>query len=102
MSRWPWVKTSLAPGSKVVVDYLDRAGLLPELAKLGFDVVGLGCTACIGNSGPLPPPPAGLGPRRRARAGAGVGAVGQPQLRGADQPRRAHELPGVAAAGGGL
>jgi aconitate hydratase len=56
LSRRPWVKTSLAPGSKVVVDYLDRAGLLPELAKLGFDVVGFGCTTCIGNSGPLPPP----------------------------------------------
>jgi aconitate hydratase len=52
----PWVKTSLAPGSKVVVDYLDRAGLLPDLAKLGFDVVGFGCTTCIGNSGPLPGP----------------------------------------------
>jgi len=52
----PWVKTSLAPGSKVVVDYLDRAGLLPPLAKLGFDLVGFGCTTCIGNSGPLPGP----------------------------------------------
>jgi len=50
----PWVKTSLAPGSKVVTDYLDRAGLLPYLEKLGFDVVGYGCTTCIGNSGPLP------------------------------------------------
>jgi aconitate hydratase len=56
LARRPWVKTSLAPGSKVVVDYLDRAGLLPDLAKLGFDVVGFGCTTCIGNSGPLPPP----------------------------------------------
>jgi aconitate hydratase len=56
LARRPWVKTSLAPGSKVVVDYLDRAGLLPALAKLGFDVVGFGCTTCIGNSGPLPPP----------------------------------------------
>jgi aconitate hydratase len=56
LSRRPWVKTSLAPGSKVVVDYLGRAGLLPDLAKLGFDVVGFGCTTCIGNSGPLPPP----------------------------------------------
>jgi aconitate hydratase len=56
LSRRPWVKTSLAPGSKVVVHYLDRAGLLPDLAKLGFDVVGFGCTTCIGNSGPLPPP----------------------------------------------
>ncbi|HMG40017.1 MAG TPA: aconitate hydratase [Acidimicrobiales bacterium] len=52
----PWVKTSLAPGSKVVVDYLDRAGLVPALDKLGFDLVGFGCTTCIGNSGPLPPP----------------------------------------------
>jgi aconitate hydratase len=56
LARRPWVKTSLAPGSKVVVDYLDRAGLLADLAKLGFDVVGFGCTTCIGNSGPLPPP----------------------------------------------
>jgi aconitate hydratase len=56
LTRRPWVKTSLAPGSKVVVDYLDRAGLLPDLEKLGFGVVGFGCTTCIGNSGPLPPP----------------------------------------------
>jgi aconitate hydratase len=52
----PWVKTSLAPGSRVVVDYLERAGLLPWLEKLGFHVVGFGCTTCIGNSGPLPEP----------------------------------------------
>jgi aconitate hydratase len=51
----PWVKTSLAPGSKVVMDYYDRAGLLPYLEKLGFHLVGFGCTTCIGNSGPLPP-----------------------------------------------
>jgi aconitate hydratase len=50
----PWVKTSLAPGSRVVTDYLDRAGLLPYLEKLGFALVGYGCTTCIGNSGPLP------------------------------------------------
>ncbi|MGI0054190.1 MAG: aconitate hydratase AcnA [Thermoplasmata archaeon] len=50
------VKTSLAPGSKVVTAYLERAGLLAPLAKLGFDVVGYGCTTCIGNSGPLPDP----------------------------------------------
>jgi aconitate hydratase len=50
----PWVKTSLAPGSKVVVDYYDKAGLTPYLEKLGFHVVGFGCTTCIGNSGPLP------------------------------------------------
>jgi aconitate hydratase len=51
----PFVKTSLAPGSRVVTEYLDHAGLLDPLSKLGFDVVGYGCTTCIGNSGPLPP-----------------------------------------------
>jgi aconitate hydratase len=51
----PWVKTSLAPGSKVVIDYYDRAGLLPYMEKLGFGLVGYGCTTCIGNSGPLQP-----------------------------------------------
>ncbi len=51
----PWVKTSLAPGSLVVTDYYERANLLAPLAKLGFDVVGYGCTTCIGNSGPLAP-----------------------------------------------
>jgi aconitate hydratase len=50
----PWVKTSLAPGSKVVTDYLDAAGLTPFLEKLKFNLVGFGCTTCIGNSGPLP------------------------------------------------
>ena len=50
----PWVKTSLAPGSRVVTDYYNRAGLLPYLDKLRFQVVGYGCTTCIGNSGPLP------------------------------------------------
>jgi aconitate hydratase len=51
----PWVKTSLAPGSKVVSDYYDRSGLTPYLDKLGFNLVGYGCTTCIGNSGPLIP-----------------------------------------------
>ena len=51
----PWVKTSLAPGSKVVMDYYDRAGLVPYLNKLGFNLIGFGCTTCIGNSGPLFP-----------------------------------------------
>ncbi len=54
LSRKPWVKTTLAPGSKVVMDYYERAGLLPYLEKLGFNLVGYGCTTCIGNSGPLP------------------------------------------------
>jgi len=53
LSQKPWVKTSLAPGSQVVTDYLERAGLTPYLDKLGFDLVGYGCTTCIGNSGPL-------------------------------------------------
>ncbi|MPZ26283.1 MAG: aconitate hydratase AcnA [Micromonosporaceae bacterium] len=53
LSRKPWVKTSLAPGSKVVMNYYDRAGLTPYLEKLGFHLVGYGCTTCIGNSGPL-------------------------------------------------
>lgn len=54
LSVKPWVKTSLAPGSQVVPAYLEKAGLLDDLADLGFDVVGFGCTTCIGNSGPLP------------------------------------------------
>jgi aconitate hydratase A / 2-methylisocitrate dehydratase len=56
LRRQPWVKTSLAPGSKVVTRYLERAALLADLEALGFHVVGYGCTTCIGNSGPLDPP----------------------------------------------
>ncbi len=55
LSSKPWVKTSLAPGSRVVTDYFDKAGLTPYLNKLGFNLVGYGCTTCIGNSGPLIP-----------------------------------------------
>jgi aconitate hydratase len=54
LKRQPWVKSSLAPGSKVVTEYLDAAGLTPYLDQLGFNLVGYGCTTCIGNSGPLP------------------------------------------------
>jgi aconitate hydratase len=54
LTQQPWVKTSLAPGSKVVTEYLDRAGLTEPLEELGFNLVGYGCTTCIGNSGPLP------------------------------------------------
>lgn len=54
LTRQPWVKTSLGPGSRVVTDYLEKAGVLKELEKIGFYVVGYGCTTCIGNSGPLP------------------------------------------------
>jgi aconitate hydratase len=55
LTRKPWVKTTLAPGSKVVTDYYDKSGLTPYLEKLGFDLVGYGCVTCIGNSGPLIP-----------------------------------------------
>jgi aconitate hydratase len=55
LSTKPWVKTTLAPGSKVVTDYYERSGLTPYLEKLGFNLVGYGCTTCIGNSGPLAP-----------------------------------------------
>ncbi|MFI7019995.1 aconitate hydratase AcnA [Streptomyces sp. NPDC050164] len=65
-----WVKTSLAPGSQVVTRYLDEAGLLPDLEKLGFHVVGYGCTTCIGNSGPLTEQAAGA-----ADSGVGLAAV---------------------------
>ncbi|MBD0281744.1 MAG: aconitate hydratase [Thermoleophilaceae bacterium] len=54
LTRRPWVKTSLAPGSKVVTEYLERAALIEPLEQLGFGLVGYGCTTCIGNSGPLP------------------------------------------------
>ena len=54
LARKPWVKSSLAPGSKVVTEYLEAAGLTPYLDQLGFNLVGYGCTTCIGNSGPLP------------------------------------------------
>ncbi len=67
----PWVKTSLAPGSQVVTDYLTKAGLMDDLAALGFDLVGYGCTTCIGNSGPLPEPIANA----IDQAGLHVGAV---------------------------
>ena len=56
MRRKPWVKSSLAPGSKVVTEYYEQAGLTQYLDELGFQTVGYGCTTCIGNSGPLPGP----------------------------------------------
>jgi len=59
LKRQPWVKTSLAPGSKVVTEYLKKSGLQPYLDELGFNLVGYGCTTCIGNSGPLPEDVAG-------------------------------------------
>ena len=56
LKQKPWVKTSLAPGSQVVAEYLDKSGLQKELDQIGFNLVGFGCTTCIGNSGPLPAP----------------------------------------------
>ncbi len=92
----PWVKTSLAPGSRVVTDYLEAAGLAKYLDQLGFQTVGYGCTTCIGNSGPAArrglEGAQGLRARRRGRD------LGQPQLRGARPPRGEGELPREPAA----
>ena len=96
----PHVKTSLAPGSKVVTDYLREAGLMDDLEALGFDLVGYGCTTCIGNSGPLPEPDRQGCGRRQSRGRRG--AVGQPQLRGPHPPAGEGELSRLAAAGGRL
>ena len=93
----PWVKTSLAPGSKVVTEYYERAGLTEPLEALGFNLVGYGCTTCIGNSGPLPDEISAA--VNEADLAVVLGALGQPQLRGPHQPRREDELPGLAAAG---
>ena len=96
LTRKPWVKTSLAPGSKVVTEYYEKAGLTPYLEALGFNTVGYGCTTCIGNSGPLPAEVSRgdrRGRPRRLRR-----ALRQPQLRGARPPRGEGELPRLAAA----
>jgi aconitate hydratase len=92
----PWVKTSLAPGSRVVTDYLDRAGLTPYLEKLGFALVGYGCTTCIGNSGPLPDEVGA----RSTRSDLNVVAVlsGNRNFEGRIHPAGPRELPGLAAA----
>ncbi len=96
----PYVKTSLAPGSRVVTEYLAQAGLLEALEKLGFNVVGYGCTTCIGNSGPLP------GEVVKAITGADLVAAavlsGNRNFEGRVHPYVARQLPGLASAGGGL
>jgi aconitate hydratase len=79
LTRKPWVKTSLAPGSQVVTDYLNKAGLSEDLDAIGFNLVGYGCTTCIGNSGPLAEPISGDQRQRHRRR---LGPVGQPQFRG--------------------
>ncbi len=91
----PWVKTSLAPGSRVVTQYLDKAGLTPYLEKLGFNLVGYGCTTCIGNSGPLPEEIAEVVDEQRP--GGGCSSVGQSKFRGTHSRPGEGELPGVAA-----
>ena len=82
LNRKPWVKTSLAPGSQVVSAYLEAAGLQDDLDAIGFNLVGYGCTTCIGNSGPIQT--GNLGSHRRGRPGRHLGPVGQPQLRRPD------------------
>jgi aconitate hydratase len=91
LTRKPWVKTSLAPGSKVVTEYLDKSNLTEDLDALGFQTVGYGCTTCIGNSGPLPPEIEAAIEEGRPRGR--VDPVGQPQLRGPRPPQRARQLP---------
>ena len=96
----PYVKASLAPGSRVVTDYLDRAGLQPYLDQLGFNLVGYGCTTCIGNSGPLDP--RHRGGRHGNDLVAACRPLGQPELRGADPPEHQGELPDEPAARRGV
>ena len=96
----PWVKTSLAPGSRVVMDYLERAGLVEPLDALGFYLVGFGCTTCIGNSGPLKP---GVSEAVQS-ADLSVAAVlsGNRNFEGRIHPDVRHELPRLTAARGRL
>ena len=96
LTRRPWVKTSLAPGSKVVTDYLDKAGLTPYLDALGFNLVGYGCTTCIGNSGPLPEDVSAI--VAGEKPGRLLGVERQPQFRRTHSVAGARELSRVAAA----
>ena len=96
----PWVKTSLAPGSTVVTDYLEQAGLDEYLDRLGFNLVGYGCTTCIGNSGPLPEAISKAVNEHELVVCSVLS--GQPQLRGPDPAGRAQQLPRLPAALRGL
>ena len=96
----PWVKTSLAPGSKVVTDYLEAAGLENYLEQLGFQLVGYGCTTCIGNSGPLPR--AYWRGHQGQQPGRRFSAQRKQKFRGAHSSAGARKLSGVASAGGRL
>ena len=100
LSTKPWVKTSLAPGSQVVAEYLKRSGLQSDLDALGFDLVGFGCTTCIGNSGPLPESMSDAIAAHDLVAASVL--VRQPQFRRPHQSGCARQLPGVAAARGRL
>ena len=93
----PHIKTSLAPGSRIVTEYLEKAGLMPYLERLGFALAGYGCTTCIGNSGDLQPEFNET--ITQARPGLRRGAVGQPQLRGPHPPEHQGQLPRQPAAG---
>ena len=95
----PWVKTSLAPGSKVVMDYYRKAGLVEPLEALGFHLVGFGCTTCIGNSGPLPERGGQGGASPNENLVAAAVLSGNRNFRGPDQPAGEGQLPGLAAAG---
>ncbi len=97
LSQKPWVKTSLAPGSKVVTEYLRDAGLDTYLDQLGFNLVGYGCTTCIGNSGPLPDDVSAEVDVARARRR--VGPERQPQFRRSYAAAGPRELSRLAATG---
>ena len=93
----PWVKTSLAPGSQVVTEYLKSAGLQKDLNKMGFDLVGYGCTTCIGNSGPLPE---NISETIKTNDLVACSVLsGNRNFRGPGQPGCAGQLSGLAAAG---
>jgi len=96
----PWVKTSLAPGSKVVADYYREAGLMPYLEQLKFNLVGFGCTTCIGNSGPVLESVA----QAVQKEGVVVAGVlsGNRKLRRPHQSAGEGQLPGLSAVGGGV
>ena len=96
LSCKPWVKTSLAPGSRVVTRYLDKAGLTPYLEKLGFNLVGYGCTTCIGNSGPLPAEIADVVTSQRP--GRRRGSVRKSKFRGTYSRASEGQLPRIATA----
>ncbi len=100
LSVQPWVKTSLAPGSKVVTDYLTDSGLMTFLDKLRFNLVGYGCTTCIGNSGPLIETVSKAVVEGRAERGGG--AEREPQFRRSREPASTVQLSGFSAARGGL